>query len=175
MDRRTVLTTLVGMGGSVALAPGSLWAAQAPGEETRRLTAPATGQVLNETGAITSNFVGTVTMGRCQTQHGELAVWGNMTGQVIDVTGKVLQSLETRVLLPVMVTQATCEVFEVTLGPLYLERRGLRMHFNPVVVPITADPSGGILGPLLCDLASTTSLEHSRDGLNRLLSLFGSG
>lgn len=174
MDRRTVLTTMAGLGSSLVLAPGPWGLAHAQGGGGQRLAAPITGQLLTETGASIGTVVGTVTIGPCTTQQGELVAQGHIAGKVIDGVGKVRQSLVTSVRLPVAVTQATCDMVELTFGPLHLEHAGRRIHLNPVVVPITAEPSGGIVGQLLCDLASETSLTHARDGLNRLLSLFGS-
>lgn len=173
MDRRTVLTMMAGLGG-LALAPGRWGSAHAQGDGERRLAAPITGQLLTETGTVTDHVVGTVTIGPCSTRQGELVAQGHIAGKVIDSAGKVRQSLVTSVRLPVAVTQATCDVVELTLGPLHLEHAGRRLHLNPVIVPITAEPSGGVVSQLLCDLASETSLAHARDGLNRLLSLFGS-
>jgi hypothetical protein len=51
------------------------------------------------------------------------------------------------------IQQATCEVLTLVLGPLHLELLGLIVDLNQVVLEITADPSGGILGSLLCSLA----------------------
>jgi hypothetical protein len=173
MDRRTVLTTMAGLGGSLALAAGHWGPVHAQGDGGRKLAAPITGQLLTETGVVTGTVVGTVTIGPCSTQQQELVAQGNILGKVLDEAGKVRQSLMTNVRLPVAVTQATCDVLELTLGPLHVEYAGQRMHLNPVVVPITAEPSEGVVGRLLCDLASETSLAHARDGLNRLLRLFG--
>lgn len=174
MNRRTVLTLMAGCGGSLALALGWGSPASAHSNGGQRLAAPITGQLLTETGAITGHVVGTVTIDHCFMQQGELVAPGNLAGKVLDEGGQVHQSLGMRVRLPMAVTQATCDVVEVTLGPLHLEYAGRRLHLNPVIVPITAEPGGGIVSQWLCDLASETSLAHARDGLNRLLNLFGS-
>ena len=54
--------------------------------------------------------------------------------------------------------QAECMVLELILGPLDLRLLGLRVHLNRVHLTITGIPStqpgGGILGDLLCALAS---------------------
>ena len=173
MDRRTVLTMMAGLGG-LALTPDRREPAHAHSEGERRLAAPITGQLLTETGTVTDQVVGTVTIGPCATRQGALVVQGQIAGKVLDGAGKVRQPLMTSVRLPVAVTQATCDMVELTLGPLHLDHAGQRLHLNPVLVPITAEPSGGVVSQLLCDLASETSLAHARDGLNRLLSLFGS-
>jgi hypothetical protein len=55
---------------------------------------------------------------------------------------------------------AVCTVLDLTLGPLDLNLLGLMVHLgggatgtDPVHLTITADPTGGLLGSLLCSLA----------------------
>ena len=55
---------------------------------------------------------------------------------------------------------AVCTVLDLTLGPLDLNLLGLLVHLgggatgtDPVHLMITADPTGGLLGSLLCSLA----------------------
>lgn len=56
--------------------------------------------------------------------------------------------------------QATCPVLSLTLGPLNLDLLGLYVDLygpttkDPVMVTIVADPNGGSLGKLFCQLAS---------------------
>jgi hypothetical protein len=68
----------------------------------------------------------------------------------------------------VLSANATCTVLELTLGPLDLSLLGLNIHLDQVHLLITADPTGGILGQLLCSLAGLNLLEI----LNRILGLF---
>ena len=56
--------------------------------------------------------------------------------------------------------QAVCTVLDLTLGPLDLNLLGLKVHLgggdtgnDPIHLLITADPTGGLLGSLLCSLA----------------------
>jgi hypothetical protein len=55
---------------------------------------------------------------------------------------------------------ATCPVLDLTLGPLNLYLLGLAVDLygptakDPINVIITADPNGGVLGKLFCQLAS---------------------
>lgn len=54
---------------------------------------------------------------------------------------------------------ATCNVLSLTLGPVDLNLLGLRVELNncsggPVKLDITADPTGGLLGGLLCGIAN---------------------
>jgi hypothetical protein len=55
----------------------------------------------------------------------------------------------------------TCNVLSLTLGPLNLDLLGLYVDLygptakSPVIVTITADPNGGALGKLFCQLAAS--------------------
>lgn len=59
--------------------------------------------------------------------------------------------------------QPTCQVLDLTLGPLNLNLLGLYVDLYgptenaPVTVTITADPNGGALGKLFCQLAAEGS------------------
>jgi hypothetical protein len=72
----------------------------------------------------------------------------------------------------------TCQVLKLVLGPLHLDLLGLvvdlygKTHKNPVIVTITADPSKGVLGQLLCGLAGGGGIT-SLTGLQSLLSSLG--
>ena len=55
------------------------------------------------------------------------------------------------------VTNASCDILKLSLGPLDLTLLGLNVQLDnceggPVTLDITADPGGGLLGDLLCDL-----------------------
>jgi len=57
---------------------------------------------------------------------------------------------------------ATCNILNLTLGPIDLTLLGLNVHLDncaggPVVVSITATQGGGLLGDLLCDLSDLLS------------------
>lgn len=55
----------------------------------------------------------------------------------------------------------SCQVLKVVLGPLHLDLLGLLVDLygpnqkSPVTVDLTADPNGGALGSLFCQLADT--------------------
>jgi len=50
---------------------------------------------------------------------------------------------------------ATCDVLELTLGPLHVNLLGLFIDLNKVHLKITANAAGGVLGSLFCGLART--------------------
>jgi hypothetical protein len=174
MDRRTLLTGIagVGMAGVIALRPSPILA---QGSGAGALAAPATGQVFNSTGTLIGNFVGTLSISQFAQQGSSIVAIGRILGNVVDLAGNVIRALSSAVTLITNITQSTCTILTLTLGPLDLNLLGLMVHLNQVVLTITASPSGGILGQLLCSLAGTTLLTQLVDLLNQLLDLFGPG
>jgi len=71
-------------------------------------------------------------------------------------------------------TPGACDILNLSLGPIDLNLLGLEVHLDnchngPVTVDITAVPSGGLLGQLLCDLDSLlNSGASARAILNKL-------
>jgi len=70
----------------------------------------------------------------------------------------------------------TCNVLNLTLGPLDLNLLGLVVHLNTVVLNITANPAGGLLGQLLCSVANLFTglpgtLTNLVNVLNQILAL----
>jgi hypothetical protein len=54
-------------------------------------------------------------------------------------------------------TTGLCSVLDLVLGPLDLQLLGLHATLNQVHLSITADPAGGVLGSLFCQLATATA------------------
>lgn len=54
-------------------------------------------------------------------------------------------------------TSGLCSVLDLVLGPLDLQLLGLHATLNQVHLSITADPAGGVLGSLFCQLATATA------------------
>jgi hypothetical protein len=52
---------------------------------------------------------------------------------------------------------AVCPILDLILGPLHLDLLGLIVDLNQVHLTITADPHGGALGALFCQLAGSTT------------------
>jgi hypothetical protein len=104
------------------------------------------------------------------------AVVGQLTGKLINPGQgqNTAQDVNQTVAMPVADLQAaTCEVLNLVLGPLHLELLGLIVDLNQVVLNITADPNGGLLGSLLCSLAGGPTGGALSDLLNQLLALLG--
>jgi len=49
--------------------------------------------------------------------------------------------------------QATCNILDLTLGPIHLDLLGLVLDTNQIHIQLTANTAGGLLGDLLCDIA----------------------
>jgi hypothetical protein len=74
--------------------------------------------------------------------------------------------------------QLECEVLNLVLGPISLNLLGLNVQIgggedglDPIAVIITADPTGGLLGQLLCSLAGGGPLQQIVGLLNQILGI----
>jgi len=73
-----------------------------------------------------------------------------------------------------MSAKATCPILHLVLGPLDLNLLGLRVQLNQVVLDITAESGGGILGDLLCGITNLLNNPNGLAGLlNQILDLLG--
>jgi hypothetical protein len=81
-------------------------------------------------------------------------------------TGVVTPVLKT-VRLPILVTESSCDILHLDLGPLSLTILGLNVDLSRIVLDITADTgSGKLLGNLLCAVAG---LLDNPSGLAKVL------
>ena len=102
----------------------------------------------------TGGFVGTLNLQGVQVVNGVLSAVGQLTGNVLDSTGAVAGTVDQLITMPLQAT-ASCEILNLTLGPLDLNLLGLAVHLNQVVLNITAVPgAGNLLGNLLCSVAN---------------------
>lgn len=106
-----------------------------------------------------------------------VAVDGQLTGKLINPGQgqNTAQDVSQAVSMPVADLQATCQVLNLVLGPLDLSLLGLNVHLDQVTLNITADPSGGLLGQLLCSLAGGLSgpVDQIVNLLNQILAILG--
>jgi hypothetical protein len=102
---------------------------------------------------------------------------GTLTGggQTQPSPGAAGQQVNQPVALPISALQATCNVLDLTLGPLDLNLLGLEVHLDEVHLVINANPAGGLLGQLLCSLAGglNGSLDTIIGLLNQILGALG--
>jgi len=111
-------------------------------------------------------FNGTFQLQRFANQGGQLVATGILTGVLTDANG-VTTSVVRTLAVPAAVTQATCSILHLDLGPLTLNLLGLQIDLSRVVLDITAIPgAGNLLGNLLCAVAN---LLNNPSGLAQLL------
>lgn len=89
--------------------------------------------------------------------------------------GPGAQQINQAVQMPVAAINGTCNVLDLTLGPLDLNLLGLEVHLDQVHLVINANPSGGLLGQLLCSLAGGLNgpLDTIVNLLNQILGALG--
>lgn len=101
-----------------------------------------------------SSFTGTFAINSFQVINGVLSAVGTLTGTLTNTATGVVQTVTQAVNIPLSGAQATCQILNLTLGPLDLNLLGLQVHLNQVVLNITAQSGpGNLLGNLLCDVA----------------------
>jgi hypothetical protein len=143
--------------------------------------APATEGVATATGLSTPfegtvgglPVTGTATVDRFVNQNGQL---GALVDVVYSIAGGPQQTLGD-IFVPITGAQAggTCQILDLTLGPLHLDLLGLIVDLDTVHLEITAQQGpGNLLGNLLCGIAG--ALDGGGGGglanlLNRLLGL----
>ena len=168
----TALATLCAV---VAVTIAPVASAAPPPTLTAPSTLPVTGVIDQATGG---TFTGTLSNLQFVNQNGALAVAGNLTGTLTNAAGTVLGSVtNVPVTLPVGGAQAggSCQILDLTLGPLDLDLLGLVVHLDTVHLNITAQRGpGNLLGNLLCAVAGL--LDNTGGGnlanlLNQLLGL----
>jgi hypothetical protein len=173
--------------GVIGLAPHAAAAQTTPGIDPVPVTASKNNG--------NKNFDGTWSIDQFVVQDGEIFAQGTLVGDVTNKHGKVTHSVEQTVLLPVSVEQPSttaarafiaqnvCDVFHLVLGPITLNLLGLNLFIGgpnntPIIIDLTADPTGGLLGQLLCGLAGGIPLDLSQliqlvTLLNQLFGLLG--
>ena len=148
-----------------AVAGPALLTQAALGQKTKgggsELAAPVTGSFTNAAGIGT--VAGTLVIDQFTAVNGALAAVGKIVVKVTDGLGTVLGTISQAVTLPAQIAQATCEVLRLELGPLHLTLLGLEVDLNEVVLVITANPAGGLLGQLLCALAFVGLVNNQRN------------
>lgn len=116
-----------------------------------------------------SNFVGSLTVTGFNVVNNAIVATGNIVGSVYNSAGKLLGTVNQPVQIPVASLSGTCQILTLNLGPLDLNLLGLQIHLNQVVLDITANASQGILGQLLCGLASSLNLGGTLQQITGLL------
>ncbi len=130
---------------------------------------------------LAGTFEGTFTITRFVVRQGQLAARGTLQGVCTAISdSNITETVNRVVTIPVadIGQGATCEVLDLTLGPLHLDLLGLVVDLSPVHLQITAEQGpGNLLGNLLCAVAglldNTPSLAGIAQLLNQILAILG--
>jgi hypothetical protein len=157
--KHLALVTLVTFLAATTLAPSQL-AAQGRSNRSSGLSLPVTG-----TGG-GGTFDGTFQLQRFVRSDGGVAASGLLTGTVTTASGATT-TIARNVVLPVQITQATCDILHLDIGPIALDLLGLQIDLSRIVLDIVAESGpGNLLGNLLCAVAN---LLNNPSGLANLL------
>jgi len=129
---------------STKLAPAALAAAFAGG-----VTVPVTGTT-SKGGKFTGNFA----ISQFKVVNNQIVAVGTLTGTIQNSVGNVIGTVLKTIQMIVAIKAASCDILHLELGPLDLDLLGLEVHLNKIVLDIDADPTGGLLGALLCAVAN---------------------
>ena len=99
-------------------------------------------------------FTGAFRIKQFGVANNRMVAVGTLTGTIQNGSGNVLGTVLRTLTLPVIIGQAECDILHLELGPLDLDLLGLEVHLDRIVLDIDADPTGGLLGSLLCAVAN---------------------
>ena len=153
---------------ALATAGGCAATAQAAPPQATGLSTPITGTFTDALGG-TGAFNGTFAINRFTTQNGDLAAVGTLTGTLTNSLGAVIGTVTQQITVPLQAT-GSCQVLDLTLGPLDLDLLGLVVHLDTVHLNITAQQGpGNLLGNLLCGIAGLLDGNAPTNVIARLL------
>ena len=120
-------------------------------------------------------FTGTFNIKQFSVVNNQIVAVGTLTGTIQNGIGNVIGTILRTIRLIVTFRGATCDILHLELGPLDLDLLGLIVHLDKVVLDIDADPTGGLLGSLLCAIANLLNingpLSEIANLLNQILAL----
>jgi hypothetical protein len=101
---------------------------------------------------------------------GQLVATGTFTGTA--VVGGVAQTVTNTAASSPVAATGTCQILDLTLGPLHLDLLGLVVDLNQVHLTITAQQGpGNLLGNLLCAIANLLNGSPSPTALQQIVNL----
>lgn len=157
--KHVALAALMLFGTAMVAAP-SAFAQAVPSKPASAITIPVTGSGGGGT------FAGTFKLTQFAVSQGQVVANGILSGIVTGANG-VQTSLVKTVALPVQITDPSCQILHLDLGPLNLNLLGLQVNLSEIVLDITAQSgAGNLLGNLLCSVAG---LLDNPGGLANLL------
>jgi hypothetical protein len=162
----------------IAIFAGTAAAAPEPAAPAApSLTTPLTGTFTDASGG-TGTATGTFTPTRFVADGDDVLAQGVVNMTLTDSAGQVVGTESQATTMPVGITQASCEILDLMLGPLDLDLLGLVVHLDRVHLNITAEPGpGNLLGNLLCAIAGLlnpgplTDLQALINLLNQIIAL----
>jgi len=113
------------------------------------VTVPVTG-----TASKGGKFTGTFNIKQFSVVDNQIVAVGTLTGTIQNGVGNVIGTILKTISMIVTFHGASCDILHLELGPLDLDLLGLVVHLDKIVLDITADPTGGLLGSLLCAVAN---------------------
>jgi len=115
----------------------------------------------------------TLTIESFAAENGQVMALGTVTSGTASIPFKAPVTIQ-QGSTSEMSAKATCPILHLVLGPLDLNLLGLRVQLNQVVLDITAEPGGGLLGDLLCGITDLLGDPTGLAGLlNQILDLLG--
>lgn len=122
----------------------------------------------------TLSFAGTGSVTNFSVVNGVLTAAGTITGTLTNTVTGATQSLTNGTFsTPVSGGGGgSCQILDLTLGPLHLDLLGLVVDLNQVHLNITAQPGpGNLLGNLLCSVAHLLDNNSSPNAVQQLVNL----
>ena len=137
---------------AVALAVPAASTAAPPSSGSSVVT-PITGTFTDLLGG-TGTFAGQLTVDTVQVVNGELTAVGTLSGTLTDSLGNVIGTVTNAPISLPLQASGSCQILDLTLGPLDLNLLGLMVHLDQVHLNITAQAGpGNLLGNLLCSVS----------------------
>jgi hypothetical protein len=99
-------------------------------------------------------FTGNFTVKQFSVVNNQIVAVGTLTGTIQNAIGNVIGTVLRTISMIVTFNGASCDILHLELGPLDLDLLGLQVHLDKIVLDIDADPTGGLLGSLLCAVAN---------------------
>ena len=159
--RLPILATTLALAASLAIVPTAFAATTTAAP----VTAPVTGTV-----ASGGTFTGTLSNIVFSNVNGVLTATGNLSGTVTNAAGQTIGTVSNLLVSLTATAAGTCQVLNLTLGPLDLNLLGLMVHLNQVVLNITAQSGpGNLVGNLVCAIAHLLDSNASVTALANLL------
>jgi len=114
-------------------------------------------------------FTGTFNIKQFSVVDNQIVAIGTLTGTIQNSIGNVIGTVLKTISMIVTFHGASCDILHLELGPLDLDLLGLVVHLDKIVLDITADPSGGLLGSLLCAVANLLNINGALADIASLL------